>query len=113
MPKPSITEKSKKPKETSNSLEKKNKQLEKQLRLTQDLLQGVQELLFRHRLPNLDTLTEEELRSTAATFANLRTYCLIMIGAREYRLGGQVDAALSLESAAEGYIKNLPEWAKW
>lgn len=66
-------------------------------------------------VPNLDGLTDDpaELLELSSVLGILACYADYKARAIRHRKGGDVEAALSFERAADFQYKRLPEWARW
>lgn len=64
-------------------------------------------------VPNLDAMTDEELKEFDRVILHLAVITDAMIRGRALRLAGDIEAALSWERFADRRVKGLPEWARW
>lgn len=64
-------------------------------------------------VPNLDGLPDGELAGLHVVLENLTAYAARTLRAREHRLAGHIELALSYEALADQSYKRLPKWARW
>ena len=64
-------------------------------------------------IDNLDAMNYDELKEATGAFFKLYTYCQCLQFAREKRLSGEIQAAISWEERADGYYSLLPEGYRW
>lgn len=66
-------------------------------------------------VPNLDGLDtrSEAYRAASEVYARMAAYCILKAKAMEFRLAGDIDAALSYERSMEKAYQAFPDWAQW
>jgi hypothetical protein len=64
-------------------------------------------------IPNLDAMSQEELRAYCDYFSILEKYCLLKDSAITGRLEGNIACALSLESKCDALYDSLPKQYQW
>lgn len=82
-------------------------------RLIGGVVQNVNMASTAFEVPNLDGYAADDLRRLEYAFGLLAAYAGHKAAAIGHRRGGDIEAALAFEKAADTAYAKLPGWARW
>ncbi len=69
--------------------------------------------MLQFEIPNLDGMSEDEVRQCERVFGLLAAYASHKANAMKWRAAGDIEVAIGHERAADTMYRRLPEWARW